>query len=100
MYKVVGLLKRPNDMTMDDFKQWWLTVHAEKVKRWPGLKQYCINLCVSADQKYDGMAEVWFESKTDMEAVFGTEQGQYARNGATDGSSEICILLTEEHTIV
>lgn len=100
MYKLVGLLKRPDGMAMDDFRQWWLTEHAAKVKRWSGIKEYRINLCTTPDQRFDGMAEVWFEDKAAMDAVFGTDEGQYARSGATDGSSEIHILLTEEHIIV
>ena len=100
MYKLIGLLKRPDGMDMDEFRDWWLNVHVPKVKRWPGLKKYSVNLCTTPDQRFDGMAEVWFENKADMDAVFSTDEGQYARNGATDGSSEIYILLTEEHNIV
>ncbi|MEM7468782.1 MAG: EthD family reductase [Pseudomonadota bacterium] len=100
MYKLIGLLKRPEGMDMDDFRQWWLTVHVPKVKKWPGLKEYRVNLCTTDDQRFDGMAEVWFETKEAMDAVFGTDEGQYARTGATDGSSEIHILLSEEHVIV
>ena len=100
MYKLVGLLKRPDGMGMGEFRDWWLNVHVPKVKKWPGLKKYSVNLCTTDDQRFDGMAEVWFENKADMDAVFSTDEGQYARNGATDDSSEIYILLTEEHVIV
>ena len=57
IYKVVGLLKRPEGMAMADFRLWWLEVHAPKVKKWKGVTRYCVNLCTTDDQRYDGMAE-------------------------------------------
>jgi len=100
MYKIVGLLKRPEGMDFEEFKSWWLNEHSQKVKQWPGLKEYRINLCTTPDQDFDGMAEVWFETKEQMDAAFGTAPGQRARQSATSGSAEIHILLTEEHVIV
>lgn len=100
MHKVIGILKRPAGVDIEDFRRWWLEEHALKVKQWPGLKRYCINLSTTDDQRYDGIAEVWFESKAAMDAVFDTAQGAAARTSATDGSREIVILLTEEHVMV
>ena len=100
MYKLLGILKRPEGMDFEAFKTWWLTEHAPKVKQWPGLKKYSINLATTPDQQYDGIAEVWFETKEEMDAVFDTPEGQRARNSATGGSSNIHIILTEEHCMV
>lgn len=100
MYKIIGILKRPEGMEFEAFKQWWLTEHAPKVKKWPGLKEYRINLCTSSDQDFDGVAEVWFDTRAGMEAVFSTPEGKTARQGATGGASGIHILLTEEHVVV
>jgi uncharacterized protein (TIGR02118 family) len=100
MYKLIGLLKRPDGMSLEEFHQWWLNEHATLVKRFPGLKKYAINLAVSADQRYDGMAEVWFDSKEALERVFSTPEGQAARQSATSHSQEITILFTQERIIV
>ena len=100
MYKIIGILKRPSGMEFEDFKQWWLTEHAPKVQQWPGLKEYRINLCTTPNQDFDGVAEVWFDSKEDMDAAFEKSQGKTARESATSGSSGIHILFTEETVIV
>ncbi|NNL84024.1 MAG: EthD domain-containing protein [Myxococcales bacterium] len=100
MYKVVGLLKRPEGVEIEDFHRWWLEEHAEKVKKWPGLVRYCINLATTDDQVYDGVAEVWFDKREQMDSAFSKPEGQRARQSATDGSREIVILLTEEHVMV
>ncbi len=100
MYKVMGILKRPHGMSMPDFRKWWLEEHAPKVKKWAGLKRYCINLAITGDQRYDGVAEVWFETKADMDVVFRTPEGEAARNSAMVGSAEIVLLSTEENVMV
>ena len=100
MYKVIGLLKRPEGMSLEAFHKWWLQEHATLVKKWPGLKKYAINLATSGDQRYDGVAEVWFDNKEDIEKIFSTPEGQTARQSATSHSGEIVIVLTQEHVIV
>lgn len=100
MYKVIGILKRPEGMSLEAFHRWWLQEHATLVRKFPGLKKYAINLTTSADQRYDGVAEVWFERREDLEKVFSTPEGQAARHSAASHSQEIVILFTQEHVIV
>jgi uncharacterized protein (TIGR02118 family) len=102
MFKVMGILKRPEGKDFEEFKKWWLTEHSLKVKQWPGLVEYRINMSTTPDQDYDGVAEVWFESREAMEAVFSTPEGERARASATAGAaaSGLSILLTEEHVMV
>ena len=100
MYKLIGLLKRPAGMSLEDFHQWWLKEHVTLVKRFPGLKKYAINLSITPDQPFDGMAEVWFEKKEDIEKIFSLPEGQTARQSATSHSSQIAIMFTQENIIV
>lgn len=100
MYKVIGILKRPDDISVEEFHKWWLEEHTNLVKRFPGLKRYAVNLTTSGDQRFDGVAEVWFESKEALEKVFTTPEGQAARQSATSHSKEIVILFTQENVIV
>jgi uncharacterized protein (TIGR02118 family) len=100
VYKLIGILKRPEGVSVEAFQRWWLQEHATFVKQFPGLRKYAINLTITGDQRYDGVAEVWFDSREDMERVFSTREGQAARQSATSHSAEIAILFTEEHVIV
>lgn len=100
MYKLFGILKRPEGVSLEEFHQWWLKEHAVLVKRFPGLTKYAINLMTSGDQRYDGVAEVWFEKKEDLEKIFTSPEGQTARQSATNHSGEIVVLFAEEHVIV
>ena len=56
VYKVLGLLKRPEGMAMDEFRRWWLEEHTPKVKKWPGLKAYTVNLTLDEVEK---LLETW-----------------------------------------
>jgi uncharacterized protein (TIGR02118 family) len=100
MYKVFGILKRPEGVSLEEFHQWWLDEHTTLVKRFPGLKKYHINLMTTPDQRYDGVAEVWFEKKEDMEKIFSLPEGQTARQSAANHSGEIVVLFAQEHIIV
>ena len=100
MYKLIGLLKRPAGMSLEEFHHWWLKEHAALVKRFPGLNRYAINLSTTPDQPFDGMAEVWFEKKEDIERIFTLPEGQTARQSATSHSSQIAIMFTQENVIV
>ena len=100
MYKVIGILKRPEGISLETFHQWWLNEHTKLAKKFPGLKKYVINLSTSGDQRFDGVAEVWFESKEAMENAFATPEGQAARRSATTYSQELVVLFTEEHIVV
>jgi hypothetical protein len=38
MYKVIGILKRPEGTGLEAFHRWWLQEHATLVRKFPGLK--------------------------------------------------------------
>ena len=46
-YKVFGILKRPDGMTFEQFKKWWLEVHVPRVMKWPGLVGYDVNFALN-----------------------------------------------------
>ena len=71
MYKMIFGAKRKHGMSREAFGRYWLTTHAEKAKRVPGIARYVINLAPDLsgsgrELPYDGFAEVWFESASAM----------------------------------
>jgi len=98
-YKLFGILKRSNNVTRAELKTWWFEEHSHKVAKWPGLVRYCINLSVTDDQRYDGLAEIWFDSKASMDNVFNTPEGKSARESAIAGSGELELMTCEEFVI-
>lgn len=99
-YKVFGLLKRPEGMTFEAFKTWWLEKHAPRVKAWPGIMSYDVNFALDENEPFDGVAIVCFETKEAAEGIFQTDEGRRARSAAIAESSRSLILLAEEVVVV
>lgn len=100
MFKVIGILKRPEGTSFEDFRRWWFSEHAPKVKRWPGVVGYHINMAVTDDEEFDGVAEVWFDSERSAREIFSTPEGATARESATAGSGRSVIFVAEETVMV
>ena len=99
-YKVIGNLKRPDGMSFEAFKKWWLEVHVPRVKKWPGLVAYDVNFALNENEAFDGVAVVWFDSREAAENVFQTPEGINARSAAIAETSRNAIFLAEEVVIV
>jgi uncharacterized protein (TIGR02118 family) len=99
-YKVFGILKRPNGMTFEQFKKWWLEVHVPRVMKWPGLVGYDVNFALNENEPFDGVGIVCFDNKEAAEKVFQTLEGSSARSAAIAESSRNAIFLAEEVVIV
>jgi uncharacterized protein (TIGR02118 family) len=74
MFKAIILLRRGEDMSHEDFKQWWLVDHSKKAATLPGVRKIVFNLA-DDDSAYDGVSELWFDSREDFEAAYSTEIG-------------------------
>ena len=71
MYKMIFGAKRKPGMSREDFGRYWLTTHADKARKVPGIARYVINLAPDLsgsgrEMAYDGFAEIWFASEEDM----------------------------------
>jgi len=71
MYKMIFGAKRKPGMSREDFGNYWLTTHADKARKVPGIARYVINLAPDLsgsgrEMAYDGFAEAWFENEEDM----------------------------------
>jgi uncharacterized protein (TIGR02118 family) len=95
MFKAIILLKRRDDMTHDDFKQWWLVDHSKKAATLPGVRKIVFNLADDGSA-YDGVSELWFDSKEDFEAAYATEIGKaVAADSLANLSARERMLVTE-----
>jgi uncharacterized protein (TIGR02118 family) len=75
MFKAIILLKRGEDMSYEDFKKWWLVDHSGKAAQLPGVRKIVFNL-TDDGSAYDGVSELWFDSKEDFVAAYETEIGK------------------------
>ncbi|RHW26219.1 EthD family reductase [Nocardioides immobilis] len=79
MYSVIGLLSRPEELSVTEWRAWWTELHVPKVLALPGLIDYVIwPIDEELDQfeqtfsepSYAGVAIITFESKKEfLEAI-------------------------------
>jgi uncharacterized protein (TIGR02118 family) len=104
MVKMVRLLKRPKTMTLDEARQWWLGPHVEIAKKLPGLRKYVVSLVVGSpdpgEPKYDGMAEMWFDSIEDANRAQASDVMKEAIKDSVGTNFTVVRLTTEEHVIL
>lgn len=75
MFKAIILLKRKEEMTHEEFKNWWLVEHAPLAAQLPNVRKICFNLTEDGSA-FDGVSELWFDSKEDFENAYATELGK------------------------
>jgi len=75
MFKAIILLKRGETMSHDDFKTWWLVEHSKKAATLPGVRKIIFNLAADGSS-FDGISELWFDSKEAFEAAYESEIGK------------------------
>ena len=77
--KRLGILRKKEGMTHEQFVSHWMTTHAELCKKLPKLRRYSVNL---VDKErfpkfgYDGFSELWFDNEEDMIASFNSPEGK------------------------
>lgn len=100
MVKIMILLKRHEDLSRQEFKQWWLGQHKELAAQLPHLKRACFNLASGDDEPlYDGVSELWFDSTADIESAYQSEIGQKVAADSLAHVSRRDRLIVQEHPI-
>ena len=80
MLKVIGLIKRREDMTHEEFVKYWEEEHVPKALEFPKLKKYVTSPAVSPDRyEWEGVGELYFESVEDITATLESDQGKKVR---------------------
>ena len=83
MFKAHIWLKKKDGMSTEDFQQHWLEKHAPIARDgYEHLKGYVVNVATGAPKgqtlPYDGVAELWWASRADLEAATAFPEGRQA----------------------
>ena len=77
--KRLGILRKREDMTYQQFREHWLNVHAALCTKLPKMRRYSVNF---VDRErfpkfgYDGFSELWFDNEEDLKAAFASPEGK------------------------
>ena len=109
MVKLIGLLKKKDGITQEEFLQYWKEKHAPLVvKLFPGMKRYVQNHAVrlpgDRESRIDGVSEVWFDDLQSCQAAanfWQSDEGKVIRDDEEKfiDRSKMVFLVAEEKVI-
>ncbi len=121
MIKLVFCLRRLPDFTRADFQRYWRETHGPLVRRHAPvlrIRRYvqlhtlddALNEALRASrggpEPYDGVAELWWESRDDLAAAWSTPEGRQAGEALLEDERRFIDLarsplwIAEEHAII
>ncbi len=100
MFKAIILLTRKEGMTRTAFREWWLGRHAELARGLPGLRRLSFNVVVDDEAPFDGVSELWFDSREAFEASYASEHGRRVAEDSLAHVSRRERVFVDERPIV
>jgi uncharacterized protein (TIGR02118 family) len=106
MINAINLLKRRQDLSGDEFQQYWRSRHADVIAKLPGVRRYVqshplLDICGDDDPVYDGVAELWADDSQAFR-VIGASDAYIAVQADEENFLDreaIVLVLTDEHVI-
>ena len=101
MFKAIILLKRREDMSLQEFSDWWLGVHAQAARALEGVCGATFNLVAGdGNGPYDGVSELWFESQAAFESAYASGHGRAVAADSMAHVSRRERMFVVEHVLV
>jgi uncharacterized protein (TIGR02118 family) len=102
MLKVFSLIKRREDLSLDEFRTWVLEQHAPMGRELPGLREYHVSVIDTDDPSlpYHAVTELYFDDEDAFKAAFASDAGKAAGADVAAHASDRVRLLTSEAKII
>jgi uncharacterized protein (TIGR02118 family) len=103
------VLTKRDDLTIEQFREYWTQVHAPMASALPGLVEYIQHHVVESfsrasfpapDQTIDGITELVFESREAMHAALSSALGERLAEDARNFMSQMRAYVVEDLVIV
>lgn len=99
MFKVAVLLVKRDDLSHEEFVDYWETTHAPLVEAMPNVRRYTMATPGRPEKSgYDGLAEIYFEDFSAMKEAYATDAGEELQADAanfTDPDATETLFLDE-----
>ncbi|WP_421724189.1 EthD family reductase [Bauldia sp.] len=104
MIKLVALVNKKSGLSIEQFRDYWIDIHAPLARQIPGMRGYRINVGSDPGEltpaPYDGSAEIWFDDRQTMDAGLSSPQGDIAGAETSNFADSIVFLVCEEHVVI
>lgn len=104
MFRVQIWLRKKEGMSTEEFQRYWMEEHAPIARDgYPGLKGYVVNVVTRVPQgqeaPYDGIAELWWDSREDFSADMKSEAAARGNEDLTSFTSGFGLLFVEQSSV-
>lgn len=97
MFKAIILLTRNDGASREDFRDWMLVRHAPLARQLPGLRKLVFNIVDNEEAPYDGVSELWFDTREAFDAAYATEIGKsVAGDSLANVKARIRLMVDEQ----
>ncbi|UCF27816.1 MAG: EthD family reductase [Chloroflexota bacterium] len=102
MLKVISMMQKKEEYTLEEFKKWALEEHPSLGKKLPGMRHYRMSVVLeeNPDLPYHAVSEFWFDNNDARLAAFNTPEGKAAAEDAAAHCASRVHLLAEEKIII
>ena len=102
MLKVFSLIRRREDLSLDEFRVWALEQHALKGRALPGIRRYSMSVVEADDPElpYHAVSELYFDDEDAFHAAFASEAGKAAGADVAAHAASRVRLVTREERII
>jgi uncharacterized protein (TIGR02118 family) len=97
MFKAIILLSRREGDTHADFRTWMLERHSPLARQLPGVRRLVFNIVDNDEAGYDGVSELWFDTREAFDAAYATEIGKAVAGDSLANVSQRLRLFVDEH---
>ena len=97
--KRLGILRRKDGITHEQFVDHWMNRHALLCLKLPGLRRYSINLVDRGrfpHFDYDGFSELWFDSEEDLNKSLQSPEGKTLLADLPNFAKDVSPILSVE----
>ena len=98
MFKAMIMLTRREDLTHEQFTDWWLNDHAPLARTLPGVRRIVFNVVDAGGDEagFDGVSELWFDTQADFDASYASDIGKAtAADSLAHVSGRVRVFVSE-----
>ncbi|MEQ8399330.1 EthD family reductase [Thalassobaculum sp.] len=106
----MGLLRKRDDMSTDEFRRHWRESHGPLAAQLSGLRRYHQNHVVDREQRaisytrggldFDGFSELWFDDLPSMSAAFAGEHVKRLGEDESQFIGDLKLITAIQHVVV
>ena len=103
LIKRLGILRRKDGITHQEFVEHWLERHAALCVKLPGLVRYSVNLVDRGrfpHFDYDGFSELWFDSEEALTAALQSPEGKTLLADLPNFAKDVSPIVAAEYQIL